>query len=351
MVASSLAAVASKLLLRCAFRSERMRPACLAAMLTVAGVDPNTINVTAGALRSPICLAARWGHATAVAVLLAAPGIDINFRDIHCATPLLLATQHGHADCVEALLAAPAVDMRANSAYVMWRRVLMLMGIVPLPPLPIVPLPQLPIVPLPQLPIQEPHLSRQRELFSALMSSLCHPTALHKASSYCLIKALFLDVSVVADYARCIRMLLSHAARNRRSRSYNVLEHCLDILDNLFHCLALLILETRCVLSSLRVPRRVSHISGGVRGDDSGRAYRVALKVVQNPLLYHLIANMLMGIMFFIPMVSRSRWVLWVLWVATAILFMGMCSVRETLLVIFFFFPSTFLSLLSLIAT
>ena len=314
VVASALATVASKLLLRCAYFNEQVRPACLAAMLTVDGVDHNTIGIATGSLRSPIFLAARWGRANAVAVLLAAPGINVNYRDIDCATPLMSAAEHGHADCVEALLAAPGVDTRADGIYVMWRRVIMLLRIVPLPQLP--------------FPGADLRFLQWWSIFCGLMCSLSTPTALHKASSSCLLKALFLDVSVVADYARCIRLLLSHNALDRRHR--NVLERCLAVPENLVHSFAALVMEARCTFSPANVTHGVHNASGGLRGDESSLEYLTALMVASRISMYITL--------FIVPcvvfMAALPHWVPWVLWVASAFWFMGMRSVRETLLVL-----------------
>ena len=90
------------------------------------------------------------------------------------------------------------------------------------------------------------------------------PTALHMASRSCLVKAFFLDASVVADYARCIRMLLTHAAHIRHHRRGNVLERCLAVVEKLLHSLAVLVMETRCTFFPAHVPPGVLWVSSAL---------------------------------------------------------------------------------------
>ena len=99
-------------------------------VLVLAGADANhtTTHGSDGGW-TPLCFAAREGHAGAVAVLLAAPGVDPsranlrmplawrrNFRGRvlrppeNGTMPLFIAAQKGHADVATLLLAAPGVD-------------------------------------------------------------------------------------------------------------------------------------------------------------------------------------------------------------------------------------------------
>ena len=149
------------------------------------------------------------------------------------------------------------------------------------------------------------------------------------ASSSCLVKALFLDVPHVADYARCIRMLLSHNALDRRSRPGNVLERCLAGPENLMHSLAALVMETRCTFSPALVAREEGDASEGLRGDESRIAYLNAVFLATNISIF---------VYIMVPcsvfMATLPNWVPWVLCLALAFWFMGMRSARESLLVL-----------------
>ena len=65
--------------------------------------------------KTPLCAAAKAGHAECVSILLADPGIDVNKRDRAGCSPLFHACKKGHRDVVTALLAASAVDVNAKT--------------------------------------------------------------------------------------------------------------------------------------------------------------------------------------------------------------------------------------------
>ena len=189
------------------------------------------------------------------------------------------------------------------------------------------------LVPLPQLPLHvaQLHDTQQFAVFSALLRSLSTPTALHMASRSCLVKAFFLDASVVADYARCIGMLLTHAVHIRHHRRGNVLERCLAVVENLLHSLAVRVMETRCTFFPAHAPPGVHENPEGLQGDESSEAYLAAE-------LFTTFIMLTFAHLVLVPchlcMASLPRWVLWVLWVSSALVFMSMRSVRETLLVL-----------------
>ena len=192
--ALALSAAATKRLSDIAWFSDQARPACIAAMLTVAGLDPNAPDPNLAVIGSPFYLcsplfqAARWGHTTGLSTLLAAPGIDVNSPDAEFLSPLCIAALEGHAACVEALLAAPGIDARWNITLQVSRRLLVAFcGGGPF----------------------------QIYWILVLFTSLVRPSALHAASDACVPRMLFLDFEAVADSARCIRMLLAASPRRR----------------------------------------------------------------------------------------------------------------------------------------
>ena len=56
-------------------------------------------------------MACQKGHAEAVKLLLAHPGIDINIASSKGTTPLVMACQKGHVEAVKLLLAHPGIDI------------------------------------------------------------------------------------------------------------------------------------------------------------------------------------------------------------------------------------------------
>ena len=101
------------------------------------------------------------------------------------------------------------------------------------------------------------------------------PMALNRASNCCLVKPLMFDVSVVADYARCIRMLLTASARHRRRGLLATCWQALD-LERLLHSLVALTMEAWCATQwhpGARSPLQhhapdLDHTALGSHGDD-----------------------------------------------------------------------------------
>ena len=79
--------------------------------LLAAGGSPNC---PAAGGQAPLHLAARWGHAAAVRLLVSA-GAKVQASDDTGASPLHLAAQHGHAEAARDLLAAGAKHSCRNN--------------------------------------------------------------------------------------------------------------------------------------------------------------------------------------------------------------------------------------------
>ncbi len=77
-------------------------------LLITAGADVNVANKDG---RTPLYLAAAYGHVECVRLLQAAPGIDVNKADNDGWTPLIWAAWEGHVECVRLLQAAPGIDV------------------------------------------------------------------------------------------------------------------------------------------------------------------------------------------------------------------------------------------------
>ena len=67
------------------------------------------INMTNIYGETPLCAAARYGHAECVKALLGVSGILVNAKDNDGWTPLCAAARYGHAESVKALLSAPGI--------------------------------------------------------------------------------------------------------------------------------------------------------------------------------------------------------------------------------------------------
>ena len=82
-------------------------------LMLAAGINPNSATKSS---ETPLCMAAREGHAEVVKLLLAAPGIDVNKAYAAGWTPLSWAAREGHAEVVKLLLAAPGIDVNKADA-------------------------------------------------------------------------------------------------------------------------------------------------------------------------------------------------------------------------------------------
>ncbi|MBO9481086.1 ankyrin repeat domain-containing protein [Salinisphaera sp. G21_0] len=75
------------------------------------------INMKNIAGETPLCAAARYGHAECVKALLGVPGILVNAKDDNGRTPLCAAARYGHAECAKALLGVPGILVNAKDDF------------------------------------------------------------------------------------------------------------------------------------------------------------------------------------------------------------------------------------------
>lgn len=81
---------------------------CLALLLEAPGVDVNKLSDSS---RTPLFGAASNNKPESVRMLLAMPGIDVNRPSLENISPLYVAASKGHAEIVQLLLTAPGVDV------------------------------------------------------------------------------------------------------------------------------------------------------------------------------------------------------------------------------------------------
>ncbi len=81
---------------------------CLALLLEAPGVDVNKLSDSS---RTPLFGAASNNKPESVRMLLAVPGIDVNRPSLENVSPLYAAASKGHAEVVQLLLAAPGIDV------------------------------------------------------------------------------------------------------------------------------------------------------------------------------------------------------------------------------------------------
>ena len=81
---------------------------CLALLLEAPGIDVNKLSDSS---RTPLFGAAHNNKPESVRMLLAEPGIDVNLPSLENVSPLYAAASKGHTEVVQLLLAAPGIDV------------------------------------------------------------------------------------------------------------------------------------------------------------------------------------------------------------------------------------------------